>query len=81
VKKATYLRAKPTFFKNVLHALFWSSFLELEEQFLNVCRTRLENVWLGSYEKDQMKIRIFQVFGHFDGIKKATNSKIALFFN
>jgi hypothetical protein len=26
-------------------------------------------------KQEQMKIRIFQVFGHFDGIKKAKNFK------
>jgi hypothetical protein len=27
----------------------------------------------GAMKKEQMKIRIFQVFGHFDGIKKTKN--------
>jgi hypothetical protein len=33
-------------------------------------------------KKEQMKIRIFQVFGHFDGIKKTKNfKKKSNFFN
>jgi hypothetical protein len=39
------------FFMNVLHSLIWSSFVELEEHFLNICRARSETIWLRSYEK------------------------------
>jgi hypothetical protein len=39
------------FFKNVLHPLIRSSFVELDEFYLNICRTRSEKVRLGSYDR------------------------------
>jgi hypothetical protein len=44
-------RAKPTFFKNVLHSYIWSSFVEIDKLYLNLCRTRSETVRLGSYDR------------------------------
>jgi hypothetical protein len=36
----------------------------------------------GAMKIEQIKIRIFQVFGHFDGIKKTKNfKKSSIFFN
>jgi hypothetical protein len=34
----------------------------------------------GAMKKEQINIRIFQVFGYFDGVKKANISKKAQFF-
>jgi hypothetical protein len=50
----------PTFFKNDLHTLIWSSFVKLDKFYLNICRTRSETVRLGSYDRPKWGAMIDQ---------------------
>jgi hypothetical protein len=67
----TFLKTGPgveknDFFKNVLQSYIWSSFVELDKLYPNVCRIRSETVRLRSYDRprsEQKRLRIKKYFG------------------